>query len=58
MQSVRTVNYEKTIAYSKVYGPKYMRVALVSKVMEKLDIKAGNRVLFVEDDGRIYIKKA
>jgi bifunctional DNA-binding transcriptional regulator/antitoxin component of YhaV-PrlF toxin-antitoxin module len=46
---------EKVLGTSKV-GPKY-RITLVKSVQEKLNIKIGNLIVFVEDEkGNILLK--
>ena len=46
---------EKVLGTSKV-GPKY-RITLVKAVQEKLKVKIGDLIVFVEDEkGKIYLK--
>lgn len=46
---------EKVLGTSKV-GPKY-RITLVKAVQEKLKVKIGDLIVFIEDEkGNIYLK--
>jgi hypothetical protein len=51
----RVTQVEKVLGTSKV-GPKY-RVTLVKSVQEKLNVKIGNLIVFVEDEkGSILLR--
>jgi hypothetical protein len=51
----RVTQVEKVLGTSKV-GPKY-RVTLVKSVQEKLNVKIGNLIVFVEDEkGNILLR--
>lgn len=51
----RVAQVEKVLGTSKV-GPKY-RVTLVKSVQEKLNVKIGNLIVFVEDEkGSILLR--
>lgn len=49
-------NMGKVLGTSKVST--YNKITLVKEVVSKLGVKEGDLVMFVEEDGKIYIKKA
>jgi len=52
---MRVVHVEKVLGTSKV-GPKY-RITLVKPVQEKLNVKIGDLIVFIEDEkGNILLK--
>ena len=50
---IRTV-----IGLSKLSGTQSVKATIVTDAVDILHIKAGDRLLFVEENNRIYIEKA
>ena len=46
------------IGLSKLSGTQSVKTTIASEAVDILQVKAGDRILFVEEDGKIYIEKA
>ena len=52
------IKMRKILGLSKLNGSYSPKATIAKEAADILQVKEGDRILFVEEDGRIYIEKA
>ena len=46
------------LGMSKLSGTQALKTTLIKDVVEELDLKTGDKIVYIKEDGRIFIEKA